>query len=210
MTWELVYTVPLTQTLRPIVVEQVFSKSSLIVEAIAVDARPTWYKAGLLYPLVNISDVGRVKGYGVPINLDKQLIKFDGLENNAYQLEFYAHFWIPSISLSFWENDMPSYSTAPTFNGATNNASSNTVAVDSTKSVLLSAAATGKTGSIITNNSKVGRLYLSIGVAASLTTYDKILGYQETFETPFNWAGEIFGIWDKADATGNAKVRDFS
>lgn len=211
MTWELVYTVPYSQTLRPLLIERVFSKSILVVEAQSRDAKPNWYKAGLLYPFVNIADVGRVKSFGQPINLDKQLVKFDWLGNIEFQLEFYAYSWIPNISLNFWESDdMPSYSTAPTSYGITYNASSNTVAVDSTKSVNLSPAITGKTGSVITNNSKLARLFVSINVPASLTVYDKILAYQESYETPYNWTGDVFGIWDKPDPTGNARVRDFS
>lgn len=210
MTWELVYTVPLTQTIRPILIERVFEKSVLIVEAIAVDAKPTWYKAGFLYPVLDISDVGKVRNFGQAINLNKQLVKFEELKNIPFQLEFVAYSWIPSIILNFWESDMPSYSSSPVFNGITSNVTPSTVAVSNTTSTLLSATTVGKLGSTITNNSKVGKLYLSIGSAASLTNYDKILGYLETFETPFNWSGDIFGIWDKADAAGNAKVKDFS
>ena len=208
MAWQLIYSVPLTQTTRPILIERVFEKTILIVEAIAVDAKPTWYKAGYLSPVLTIPNVGLVRSASQNINLNKQLIKFEQLRDIAFQLEFVAHSWIPSISLNFWENDMPSYSSNPVSFGNTNTTVDRTIAVNTT-SVLLSASAVGKLGSIITNNSK-SKLYLSIGVAASLTTYDKVLGNGEVFETPFNWSGDVFGIWDKADATGNAKVKDFS
>lgn len=107
---------------------------------------------------------------------------------------------------------MPAYSSAPVFNGSTNSVTSATIAVDNTKSVTLSAAAVGKIGTTITNRSKVAKLYVSVGSAASLTNYDKVLGVLETYESPFNWSGDIFGIWDKADtsSTGNAVVKDFS
>jgi hypothetical protein len=105
---------------------------------------------------------------------------------------------------------MPAYSSAPIFAGTTSSATVSTIPVDSTKSVTLSAANPGKVGTTITNNSKTAKLYVSIGIAASLTSYDKVLGYLETYETPFDWNGDIFGIWDKIDATSNARVRDFS
>ncbi len=105
---------------------------------------------------------------------------------------------------------MPAYTTAPIFNGSTNTVIGATVAVDNTKSVLLSAANTDKIGTTIINNSQKAKLFVSVGTPASLTTYDKILGDGEVYETPFNWSGEVFGIWDKADTTGNAKVKDFS
>lgn len=115
--------------------------------------------------------------------------------------------FVPNFEVRIY---MPSYSSGPAFGGSTNVVIANTVAADSTKSVTLSAANPTKIGSSITNNSKVGKLYVSIGSAASLTNYDKILNYLETFETPFNWAGDVFGIWDKADSAGSARVRDFS
>ena len=107
---------------------------------------------------------------------------------------------------------MPAYSSAPVFNGSTNSVTATTIAVDNTKSVILSAAAVGKIGSTITNRSKTAKLYVSVGSAASLTNYDKVLGLLETYESPFNWSGDIFGIWDKADtsSTGNALIKDFS
>lgn len=104
---------------------------------------------------------------------------------------------------------MPAYFSTPTSNNSTSNISTSTVAVDNTKSVILSAADSTKIGSTITNNSKLGKLYIQLGGAASLTNYKKGLSYLETYETPFNWSGEIQGIWDKADAAGSAKVEDF-
>lgn len=116
---------------------------------------------------------------------------------------------IPSCEVKIY---MPAYSSAPVFNGSTSSVTVATIATDNTKSVVLSAAAVGKIGSTITNRSKVAKLYISVGSAASLTNYDKILGLSETYESPFNWSGDIFGIWDKADVslTGNALVKDFS
>lgn len=105
---------------------------------------------------------------------------------------------------------MPAYSSAPASGGVTSAVTAATVAVDNTKSVTLSAANPVKIGSTVTNNSTKAKLYVSLSTAASLTNYDKILGYAETFETPFNWAGDVFGIWDKADTGASARIRDFS
>lgn len=107
--------------------------------------------------------------------------------------------------------DMPSYPSLPIFSGITSNVASNTVSV-SIASITLSAANTNKIGTTITNNAKSAKLYVSVGISASLTVYDKVLAMGEVYESPFNWSGDIFGIWDKADtsATGNAKVKDFS
>jgi len=106
--------------------------------------------------------------------------------------------------------DMPSYPSLPIYSGITNTISATTISVSNTASVTLSVANPNKIGTSIINNSTKSKLYISLGVAATLTVYDKILGIGEVFETPFNWSGDIFGIWDKADATGNAKVKDFS
>ena len=105
---------------------------------------------------------------------------------------------------------MPAYSSAPVFNGSTNAVAASIVATDNTKSVILSVSNPNKIGTTIINNSAKGKLYVSVGIAASLTVYDKILNYLEVYESPFNWSGDIFGIWDKADAQGNARIKDFS
>ncbi len=105
---------------------------------------------------------------------------------------------------------MPAYSSAPVFNGSTNSVAASIVATENNKSIILSASNPNKIGTTIINNSAKGKLYVSVGIAASLTVYDKILNYLEVYETPFNWSGDVFGIWDKPDTTGNAKVKDFS
>lgn len=126
---------------------------------------------------------------------------------------FLSELWIVEIQTLINDevNHMPSYPSLPIFSGITSAVTANSIPVDATKSVVLSAASTAKIGTIIINNSK-SKLYVSVGITASLTVFDKVLAQGEVYETPFNWSGDIFGIWDKADtsSTNNARVKDFS
>lgn len=219
MTWELVYTVPLTQTLRPIITERVFNKSTLIVEAIAVDAKPTWYKAGLLYPLIDIADVGRVKSFGQPINLDKQLIKFEQLENIDFQLEFYAHSWIPTISLNFWEDDMPVIDLTPdqpVINpgiATTKNAVAVSIAGTSNTPVKLLPASTTNTRKHATFYNPSTKRNLYIDTDATINTASAIAkvapGKVYISDIP-NWQGEYWGMLDLSDTVAtNVAVEEY-
>ena len=109
--------------------------------------------------------------------------------------------------------NMPAYPSDPSssiFNGATKAGDESMFAVNNVDAVLLSASDLKKIGTMITNRS-TSNLYISLGAIANFTNYDKILGPNEVFETPFNWCGEVYGIWGEPDSSenGHAKVKDF-
>lgn len=172
----------------------------------------------VLLALANLPSIGTLesteffKPQQIRPLVESEIIKFPDSPNGWWYRLAVKKLQIPRQPLSETEIKiyMPAYSSAPVFNGSTNTATPSTVPVDSTKSIILSALNANKIGTTVINNSTKGKLYVSIDQAASLTVYDKILNYLEVYETPFNWSGNVYGIWDKADATGNAKVKDFS
>lgn len=108
-------------------------------------------------------------------------------------------------------NNMPSYSSLPVSNSTTKRIVQTIVGAYGTPLVNLSPTNPNKVGTTVTNISEFN-LYISLGVEASLTVYDKILGTGEVFETPFNWCGDIFGFCDSpipGDQESVAKVQNF-
>ena len=108
-------------------------------------------------------------------------------------------------------NNMPAYPSFPTSIGNTKRINESTIGVYSTPPLNLSPASPTKVGTTITNLSEFN-LHISLGVEASLTVYDKILGTNEVFETPFNWCGDVWGISDMPDGidvSSLVKVKNF-
>lgn len=118
----------------------------------------------------------------------------------------------PSQSKVNWSIsvDMSTFSNAPTPPTSSSNVNTTTVAVNVASTTLL-AANPQRAGAIVINNSTKAILYINFGSAASLTNYTYKLAINGGgVEVPFDYVGEIFGIWDKADASGSAKVQEFS
>lgn len=178
---------------------------------------PNRTKIFAMIALVDLDSIGIVteifKPQRIQPYLEPELIQLPSPPENWNYRVGVKQLVLPGESLVNWivKIDMPAYSLIPSSGNYSNNISpASTITVDNTKSVTLSAATVGKFGSLIINNSSKAKLYISLGTAASLTNYVKALGYLESYETPFNWSGDVLGIWDKADTTGNAKVYDFS
>lgn len=105
--WELkhVVTKPLI-TVNPFKIDFQFNKSTLLVAAVSSSADPAWHRAGYLYPIFFVPEVGYVKGLEKHVKLYIQRLTFENIKP-TYHFEFYAHDWIASITLKFWESDDP-------------------------------------------------------------------------------------------------------
>lgn len=78
---------------------------------------------------------------------------------------------------------------------------------------LLLAANANRKGAVIVNDSATATLYVQLGAAASLTTYTAALSpiagtIPGMYEVPFNFTGEIRGIWTAA--VGNARITELT
>jgi len=103
MTWQQVYTLVGSQMANPVVVSDTFTSPALIVRADSSGALRSWHKAGLLYPVINIPEIGLVKGTRRKINLETQVVEFSFLGGLQYTAEFLIFGWLPDITLTFWE-----------------------------------------------------------------------------------------------------------
>lgn len=76
-----------------------------------------------------------------------------------------------------------------------------------TSSTALLTANTNRLGATIYNNS-TARLYVEFGATASLTVFAVMVEPNGYLEVPFDYTGQITGIW--AIANGSALVREFT
>lgn len=106
MDWQLVHSViqnPLTTNIfKP---SFLFNSKDLIIEAklaTALGSQQDWYRAGFVSPVFSFPEIGLVNGQKQDIILKRQHLRMTNL-SFPYEIEFYFHDWISSISLRFWK-----------------------------------------------------------------------------------------------------------
>lgn len=104
MSWVKVYTISATQADNPVAINYTFSSPALIVRAVCPSAQPSWHKAGLLYPTLDIPGIGTTKGVYRKVNLETQMLEIPYLGGLTYAVEFFMYGWLPSIVLTFWQD----------------------------------------------------------------------------------------------------------
>lgn len=77
----------------------------------------------------------------------------------------------------------------------------------SVTNVTILASNSSRLGGTVSNDS-TAVLYLKMGTTASTTSYSVKLFQDDYFEIPYNFTGEIDGLW--ASATGNARVTELT
>lgn len=157
------------------------------------------------YKLINCKVEQDILLFNLPQGLISRKLAFKRVDN------LIDNWTIEIQTLVIETTNMPSYPSLPIFSGITKNVTESNIVVGNTPSLNLSSYNPTKIGTTLTNLSEFN-LYVSVGVNASLTVYDKILGINEVFETPFNWCGDVYAIADIPEgATTNAlvKVKNF-
>ena len=156
------------------------------------------------YKLINCKVEQDILLFSLPKGLPSRRLAIKRVDNLSDS-------WTIEIQTLVSEIDiMPSYSSLPVSSNTTRRILENSVIVYNTPTQL-SPYNPRKTGTTITNTSNFN-LYVSVGVQGSFDSYDKVLATNEVFETPFNWCGDIFGLFDYPDgddSTNFAKVKDF-
>lgn len=175
--------------------------------------KPTWNWAGYLNQYLIIPDIGLVR-VEEKINLPtKETVLFiPNVYKPSYQLKFYKADWIPSLTLTIYEDSMPlnSYSEVniPSVFAATTN--STTVPISATSVSFLAANANRKK-LIIANNSNQD-LHIDFDATASIADHTIKIpkvsagGQIFTYELD-NYTGLVSGIWTAA-GSGAALVKE--
>jgi hypothetical protein len=191
--------------------------SRLAIKATEItNLRPTWDWAGFFYQYLELAPVGQVridKKINVPTR-EAVLFTPESFQP-SYSLKFIKAGWIPSLTLTIYEDSMPLNfePAAPVVNVpnpfATATASA-TVPISAT-SVSFLAANASRRKLIVANNSNQD-LYLDFDATASVADHcikiPKVAasGFIATYELE-NYTGVVSGIW-LTTGTGAALIRE--
>lgn len=102
-------------------------------------------------------------------------------------------------------DDTFSISTAPPFSTTP----TRTNVPDATSSTKLLDANLARVGATIYNDSNAD-LYLACGTSATNTSFTIKLGPGDYYEVPFNYKGDIYGVWSANTAGGEARITEFT
>ena len=178
--------------------------------------RPTWDWAGFFYQYLEFDPVGQVridKKINVPTR-EAVLFTPESFQP-SYSLKFIKASWIPSLTLTIYEDSMP-LNFEPTVpvvnipNPSASTAASTTIPISAT-SISFLAARPNRKNLIIANNSNQD-LFIDFDAAAAIGDHcikiPKIAasGFIATYELE-NYTGVVSGIW-QATGTGAALIRE--
>lgn len=102
--WEKIHSLRQLQTGAAFPVSYQFNQSTLIVKASASNTRLTWHRAGILYPMLLIPEVGIVQTKAIQIKLGSQLVQVVNPLNYQFVAEYETVDWFVDINLEFWAN----------------------------------------------------------------------------------------------------------
>lgn len=102
--WEKIYSVTQLQTGAPFPINYHFNQSILIVKATASNARLTWHRAGIFYPILLIPEIGTVQSKSIQIKLGSQIVQIFNPSNYQFTAEYETVDWFVDINLEFWSN----------------------------------------------------------------------------------------------------------
>lgn len=196
MDWELVHTVSFYQFDAPFLIDCLFNNSLLIIQAVCPVAKPTWHKAGLIRPVLDVPNIGRVKGSYQLISLETQLIDFSWLTASVpeFKLEFLLYGWLPEINLSFWKTEMSLYPINPPDAVNPNQVSGfNPISatITSTPSKILSTNPNRK-GFSVYNPDMTKSVYLDFISTMTVATAAVVVPPGTNFQSDFDWVGEVY------------------
>lgn len=208
MTWQMVHSASFEGNIGVVEIDYLFKKPIFILEAICLNAKPTWYKAGFICPVWEFPNVGKVNGKYQTVNFKKQIIRFDQLEQFNFTVEFIAHDWIPDITLNFWETTMPLYQlTTTTVNpNATTSFVTTAPSIDTTAKKIVSANSERKELTIYNPDLK-NSVYVDLANTVSTATAAFIIPPGQLYVADIHWTGEVWGITKTGSIT--LTVREF-
>lgn len=189
--------------------------SSRIVAKVSEPSRSksTWNTAGFFHSYLDIPVVGLVRTEEkFNVSLKEPALFVPQVFKPSYTLKFFKVAWIPSLTLTIYEDSMP-LSFEPIVNVPSQNAStatSVTVPISATSVSFLAANANRKKF-VIANNTNQD-LYIDFDAAASAADHaikiPKVTasGFIATYELE-EYTGVVSGIWAAA-GTGAALVRE--
>lgn len=103
MPYSIVYTATFKAPGSRVIIPYSFSGNLIIVEASTPSKPSSWNMAGVFYPILDLSGIGKVSRQRAYVYFEKQTLEFPSLSKLRFTGEFYIRYWIPSLTLTFWE-----------------------------------------------------------------------------------------------------------
>ncbi|NJL51168.1 MAG: hypothetical protein HC930_01235 [Hydrococcus sp. SU_1_0] len=211
MTWKRrgIWTITQSETKLPIS----FTSALAIKISNVIGLKPTWYWAGYLNQYLTIPSLGLVRvEEKINLPITETILFIPKIYEPNYQLKLFKADWIPSFTLTIYEDSMPlnSYSEVniPNPNASTTN--STAVPISATSVSFLAANANRKR-LIVANNSNQD-LYIDFDATAAVADHTIKIprvsagGQIFTYELD-HYTGVVSGIWGAAGA-GAALVKE--
>jgi hypothetical protein len=201
MNWD--YTLTLTgASLLPV---GTLNSRDLAIEFSLVNQSSTWYKAGYLYPLINVGG-GDIPAAGILIGFGQQVIQ---IPYTAYKLRFIPVPYITrSYNLKLFKLPM-GINNAPAPAEVLGGETITTVAASITNVVIDPANPTRRDG-FITNKSNRNLWVLFSTTAATAAAPTNLVTPGSNIDIPEGYTGVINGIWSGPAPTLNAEVHQFN
>jgi hypothetical protein len=203
--WELVHTVSFYQSGDPFLIDCLFNNSLLIIQAVCPVAKPTWDKAGLIRPVLDVPNIGLVRGNYQLISLETQLIYFSWLTAAVpeFKLEFLLYGWLPSINLSFWKTEMSLYPINPPDAINPNQISSfNSISVTvTTVASKIFSANPSRKGFSVYNPDGSKPIYLDFVSNMTAATASVVIPPGTNYQSDFDWIGEVYALTKSGSVT---------
>ncbi len=105
MAWQQVYQLSSVYSDLPVAIPYVFATDEIIVEITSTrTSNEDNHKAGLLWSVTNVPNVGITKGEFSRMYLARQKIDINRVQSREYTLEFLHFHWVSYLTLTFWED----------------------------------------------------------------------------------------------------------
>jgi len=109
MLWRKCYTINHAQPPEIVKVNHAFVYPTFAVKVVCQTAKPTWRRAGYIYPKAFLSEIGIIESRAEKVDLATQFVSFPLLRGYSFTLELLLHEWISNVNLTFWEPDPNTY-----------------------------------------------------------------------------------------------------
>lgn len=105
MAWQQVYQLNSIYSDFPVAIPYSFATNEIIIEITSTRlSNNSNHKAGLLWSVTNVPNVGITKGEFSRVYLARQKVNIDRVQSREYTLEFLHFHWISYLTLTFWED----------------------------------------------------------------------------------------------------------
>lgn len=101
--WNFVGSVQLQYWIEPQQLNFQFHSKRIIVRAASPYAQLSWRRAGWIRQIFVFPETGITRSSARRVYLETQILEFNAVSLNQYQVEYTLPGWLRSVNLDFWE-----------------------------------------------------------------------------------------------------------